>query len=156
MDLAHLTEVAERVITDDLEYLIEKSVSIDQADFAVVSGIQVHNWAGGPNATEPSLEFIAPTKVYVVVGGQTIMIDLMQLPSLTPRQMSILAKHGPHGEYIGNPAAEESTVSSCPVASTLVGFTGNYIAQRMGTGSGEEKVQKLQLPKYTPLPRLPR
>lgn len=67
--------------------------------------------------------------------------------------MSILAKHGPHGQYDGDAAAQESTVSSCPVASTLVGFTGNYAAQKMGAGSGEEEVQ---LPKYTPLPRLPR
>lgn len=90
------------------------------------------------------------------MGGQTILIDLMQLPSLTPRQMSLLAKHGPHGEYIGDSAAEESTVSSCSVASTLVGFSSSYIARRMGTGNGEEQQTKLQLPKYTPITRLPR
>lgn len=95
-------------------------------------------------------------QVYVAVGGQTIMIDLMQLPSLTPRQMSLLAKHGPHGEYIGDSAAEESTVSSTSVASTLVGFSSNYIARRMGTGSGDEQQPKLQLPKYTPINKLPR
>lgn len=57
--------------------------------------------ADGNDKSEPNLEFIAPTKVYVVVGGETILLDLMQLPALTPRQMSLLAKHGPNGEYAG-------------------------------------------------------
>jgi hypothetical protein len=43
MDLADMTAVAERVITDDLEYLIEKCVDIEKADYAVVAGVQIHN-----------------------------------------------------------------------------------------------------------------
>jgi len=43
MDLSDMTAVAERVITDDLEYLIEKCVDIEKADYAVVCGVQVHN-----------------------------------------------------------------------------------------------------------------
>jgi hypothetical protein len=43
MDLSDMTAVAERVITDDLEYLIEKCVDIEKADYAVVTGVQIHN-----------------------------------------------------------------------------------------------------------------
>jgi hypothetical protein len=43
----------------------------------------------------------APSKVYTVVGGVTTVLDIMQLPALTPRQTSLLAKHGPNGEYAG-------------------------------------------------------
>jgi hypothetical protein len=57
--------------------------------------------AGGEQEDEPNLEFIAPSKVYVVVGGVTTVLDIMQLPALTPRQMSLLAKQGPNGEYAG-------------------------------------------------------
>jgi hypothetical protein len=57
--------------------------------------------AGGEHADEPNLEFIAPSKVYTVVGGVTTVLDIMQLPALTPRQISLLAKHGPNGEYAG-------------------------------------------------------
>ncbi|WIA17915.1 hypothetical protein OEZ85_009409 [Tetradesmus obliquus] len=135
MDLAELTEVAERVITDDLEYLIEKSVNPDKADFAVVAGIQIHNWAGDDAQGEPNLEFIAPSKVYVVVGGVTTVLDIMQLPALTPRQMSLLARQGPNGEYAGESAADEASVSNSSVPSTLVGFSSSYLARRMGSSS---------------------
>jgi hypothetical protein len=37
----------------------------------------------------------------VVVGGVTTVLDISQLPALTPRQMSLLAKQGPNGEYAG-------------------------------------------------------
>lgn len=135
MDLAELTEVAERVITDDLEYLIEKSVNPDKADFAVVAGIQIHNWAGDDAQGEPNLEFIAPSKVYVVVGGVATVLDIMQLPALTPRQMSLLARQGPNGEYAGESAADEASVSNSSVPSTLVGFSSSYLARRMGSSS---------------------
>lgn len=37
-------QVAERTITDDLEYLIQQSVDPTKADYAVVTGVQIHNW----------------------------------------------------------------------------------------------------------------
>jgi Limiting CO2-inducible proteins B/C beta carbonyic anhydrases len=39
--LVELTNVAERTITDDLEYLISHTVDPRKADYAVVTGIQV-------------------------------------------------------------------------------------------------------------------
>lgn len=71
--------VLRRMSLQDLEYLIEKSVSIDRADFAVVAGIQIHNWSGGPDATEPNLEFIAPTKVWP--QKQPTCIPVLAVPS---------------------------------------------------------------------------
>ena len=44
LDLAELTRVAERTITSDLEFLIAKAVDPAKADYAVVTGVQIHNW----------------------------------------------------------------------------------------------------------------
>eukprot|EP00775_Hariotina_reticulata_P004924 gene4924-5167_t len=154
MDLAQLTEVAERVITDDLEYMIEKCVSIDKADFAVVAGIQIHNWVDAGHSNEPNLEFIAPTKVYVVVGGELIMLDIMQLPPLAPRQMSLLARHSSRpGETspAEQDASEEAAVSNGTVNSTLVGISSSALAKRMG-GSATSTLK--DVPHY--VSRLPR
>lgn len=81
MDLPSLTHVAERTITDDLEYLIEKAVDPSLADYAVISGVQIHNW--GKELSEDgdvSCEFVAPAKCYTVVNGLKTYIDLPQVP----------------------------------------------------------------------------
>ena len=81
LDLADITAVAERTMTNDLEYLIEKAVDPRKhADYAVVTGIQIHNWATDLNGGAPSLEFVAPTKVYVVVNGVKVHLDLSKVP----------------------------------------------------------------------------
>jgi Limiting CO2-inducible proteins B/C beta carbonyic anhydrases len=36
--------VAERTITSDLEGLIKAAVDTQKADYAVVTGVQIHNW----------------------------------------------------------------------------------------------------------------
>lgn len=74
------------VVFQDLEYLIEKCVDPNKADFAVVAGVQIHNWCVGFN--DANLEFVAPSKVYVVVGGEVTIVDLTQLPvSVTLKRM---------------------------------------------------------------------
>jgi hypothetical protein len=81
MDLPALTHVAERTITDDLEYLIEKAVDPSVADYAVISGVQIHNW--GKELSEDgdtSIEFVGPAKCYTVVNGLKTYIDLPQVP----------------------------------------------------------------------------
>ena len=50
------------------------------ADYAVVTGVQIHNWATDFDGGAPSLEFVAPTKMYVVVNGEKIHLDLGQVP----------------------------------------------------------------------------
>ena len=68
-------------ITNDLEYLIEKAVGPDaNADYAVVTGVQIHNWSSDFEGDAPSMEFVAPTKVYAVVNGVKVHLDLGKVP----------------------------------------------------------------------------
>lgn len=62
--------MAERTITNDLEYLIEKAVDPKKhADYAVVTGIQIHNWATDLNGKAPSLEFVAQLLIRIIEIG---------------------------------------------------------------------------------------
>lgn len=90
MDIVDMTKVAERMITNDLEYLISKAVDVKKADYAVVTGVHVHNWSN-EGTDHPTLEFIAPVNAYVVINGEKTAIDIETVPALTPRQMKILA-----------------------------------------------------------------
>jgi len=90
MDLVEMTKVAERMITNDLEFLISKAVDTGKADYAVITGVQIHNW-GNDGTGAPTLEFIQPTTGYCVIDGRRIDLDLQKVPALTPRQMAILA-----------------------------------------------------------------
>ena len=67
-------------ITNDLEYLIEKAVNNANADYAVVTGVQIHNWSSDFESDTPSMEFVAPTKVYAVVNGVKVHLDLGKVP----------------------------------------------------------------------------
>ncbi len=55
-----ITKLAERTITDDLEYLISKAVDPSKADYAVVTGVQIHNWGTEFDADSPNMEWVAP------------------------------------------------------------------------------------------------
>jgi hypothetical protein len=64
----------------DLEYLISKAVNPKNADYAVVTGVQIHNWASDLDDVRiPSMEFVAPARAYVVVNGEKIDLDLQQV-----------------------------------------------------------------------------
>ncbi|KAI8472832.1 MAG: low-CO2-inducible protein [Monoraphidium minutum] len=121
MSLPDMTSLAERVITDDLEYLIEKCVDIEKADYAVVTGVQIHNWSRGLGGD--NFEFVAPTKVYVVNKGQITVLDLNQLPALTPRQVGLLADPGLKGAPAG--------FSSAEVPTALQSLPAQYLAARI-------------------------
>lgn len=73
--------------SQDLEYLIEKSVDITKADYAVVCGVQIHNWDASFSPGSASLEFVAPTRIFVVSYGEKSFLDIAQIPQLTPRQV---------------------------------------------------------------------
>nr|AXF41559.1 LCI520 protein [Chlorella sp. ArM0029B] len=92
LSLVDVTKVAERTISDDLEYLISKTVDTSKADYAVITGVQVHNWANDFEDDSPNMEFVAPTSAYVVVDGVKTHIELAAMPPLTPRQINLL--HG--------------------------------------------------------------
>jgi hypothetical protein len=64
----------------DLEYLISKAVNTKNADYAVVTGVQIHNWASDLDDPRiPSMEFVAPARAYVVINGEKIDLDLQQV-----------------------------------------------------------------------------
>ncbi|PSC69999.1 low-CO2 inducible [Micractinium conductrix] len=92
LSLVDITKVAERTISDDLEYLISKTVDTNKADYAVITGVQVHNWAFDFEDDSPNLEFVFPTSAYVVVDGVKTHVDLAAMPPLTPRQIRLV--HG--------------------------------------------------------------
>ncbi|KAI7838860.1 hypothetical protein COHA_007383 [Chlorella ohadii] len=90
LNLTDVTKVAERTISDDLEFLISQAVDPKKADYAVITGVQIHNWANNFEDDSPNLEFVAPTAAYVVVNGVKTHIDLTAVPPLTPRQTRLL------------------------------------------------------------------
>jgi hypothetical protein len=91
LDIVELTKVAERALRDDLELLISKSVDTKKADYAVISGVQIHAWSKNYDDEHPNLEMVWPAKSYVVVKGERIDFDLASIPGLSPRQLLELA-----------------------------------------------------------------
>jgi len=92
LDLVQLTKIAEASISDDLEQLIELTTADTKADYAVVTGVQIHSWGKDFYDDAPNLEFVAPQRVYVVCNGERTDIDLGNLPDPTPRQLRLLAQ----------------------------------------------------------------
>lgn len=68
------------MITNDLEFLISKAVDTSKADYAVITGVQIHNW-GSDKTGAPTLEFIAPTTGYVVIDGKRVDLELQKVRS---------------------------------------------------------------------------
>ena len=52
----------------------------EKADYAVVTGVQIHNYSTDYHDESPNLEFVAPCSVYVVVRGQRTYLDLNAIP----------------------------------------------------------------------------
>jgi len=129
MDLTQITAVAERMITDDLEYLIEKAVDPKKADYAVVAGVQIHNWSTDFDDANPNLEWVAPSKLYVVVNGETTYLDISKIPSLTPRQLQLLASASMGS---ANAPDVEQPASGITATSTLQEIPNAYLANRLG------------------------
>ena len=78
----------------DLEKLISKAVDPAKADYAVFTGVQIHNWSDRFEDDEPNLEFIMPGKAYVVIQGKQTAIDLNSISvmrDLSPMQCYIFA-----------------------------------------------------------------
>ena len=112
MDLVAMTHFADRTITDDLEYIIKHSVDTRRADYAVVTGVQVHSWARAHAGEEPNLEYLAPSTVYTVVNGQRTYLDLTAIPAMTPRQLKALAAADAGGG--GHPPPSSSDGAGAP------------------------------------------
>mmetsp|Transcript_630 Transcript_630/g.1733 ORF Transcript_630/g.1733 Transcript_630/m.1733 type:complete len:256 (-) Transcript_630:78-845(-) len=91
IDLVELTRIAERRISSDLDALIKQAVDVSDADYAIVTGVQIHSWGQEFDNDEPNLELIAPTKVGVMVQGTYKALRLANLPAPSARQVSQLA-----------------------------------------------------------------
>ncbi|WP_141266680.1 hypothetical protein [Thermodesulfovibrio sp. Kuro-1] len=66
-DLLTLTKITLKVIVEDLENIIEKVVDSKKADYAVISGIQIHG---------PEENYIVPDEAYVVVDGEKKKLEI--------------------------------------------------------------------------------
>eukprot|EP00243_Klebsormidium_subtile_P000160 TRINITY_DN1024_c0_g1_i1.p1 TRINITY_DN1024_c0_g1~~TRINITY_DN1024_c0_g1_i1.p1 ORF type:complete len:486 (+),score=115.64 TRINITY_DN1024_c0_g1_i1:231-1688(+) len=74
--LMDITKTALDVITEDLNDLLSKVVDPATADFAVVTGIQIH--AGtreAPDGVNQFVDYVAPGTMYAVVNGQGHSLD---------------------------------------------------------------------------------
>ena len=131
LTLASITAIAERTISNDLEYLIDQAVDTSKADYAVITGVQIHNWSTDLTSEgAPSLEFVAPTNVYVVINGVRIDLDLTRVPSLSPRQLMIMASAS-----IGEPIDGSTIALSRSTGTTLKEIPLSYLVKKLGGAS---------------------
>mmetsp|Transcript_18930 Transcript_18930/g.48033 ORF Transcript_18930/g.48033 Transcript_18930/m.48033 type:complete len:464 (-) Transcript_18930:152-1543(-) len=137
LDLVAITKLAERTISNDLEFLIDKAVDEQRANYAVITGVQVHNWAVEltEEAGIPSLEFVAPTKAYVVVNGVRTHLDLSKVPALSPRQLQLMAKAS-----VSKSKDEEEVSIARTGAGTLKEIPLKYLTQRLGVTKDPEEL----------------
>jgi hypothetical protein len=157
LNLVSLTAAAERTMTDDLEYLIEKTVDTSKADYAVVTGVQIHNWASDLANGMPSMEFVAPTKVYVCVNGQKMHLDISKVPSMSPRQIMLLAAASLDGT-MAHPmeGAELSASTKGATGSSLQGISPAQLARRLIRGSPiPDESSEEDTPLYTAVATMP-
>ncbi|KAF5838160.1 hypothetical protein DUNSADRAFT_3285 [Dunaliella salina] len=133
LDLVSITQAAERTITNDLEHLISQAVDTSKANYAVFTGVQVHNWAADlTNRSIPSLEFVTVGKSYSVINGQKAPIDIMKVPALAPRQLRLL----------GSVSEEQHPDNDAPAADTTVQeIPRGYLLRRVGGSAGTRYVQ---------------
>ena len=90
-DLVQVTKLADSVIQQDMEALVRASVDPGKADFAVVTGVQIHSYGHTLDEWHPNMEYICPTSMYVVVNGQRHDINLLEdCPPPAPRQLFAL------------------------------------------------------------------
>eukprot|EP00963_Diacronema_lutheri_P009871 scaffold932_cov328-Pavlova_lutheri.AAC.49 len=94
LDLVEITKMCEKMVTEHLELLISQCVDPSKADYAVVTGVQIHSWGVEYDDLEPNLEFISPSTAYTVVNQEKTYIDISAVPALTPRQIRLLAVGG--------------------------------------------------------------
>ena len=65
-------QAAERTLTQDLESLISKGVDTGKADYAVITGVQIHACTDQSVSGDlrELVDYIWPSAAYVVTNGQ--------------------------------------------------------------------------------------
>lgn len=86
-DLVQTTKHANKVFTSDLEKLVKEKVDPAAADYAVITGVQVHSTDVEAYEGHPAMEFIWPTSMYVVVDGARTDIDISDAAAPSPKQL---------------------------------------------------------------------
>ncbi|CAI7930844.1 unnamed protein product [Closterium sp. NIES-54] len=79
LSLVQVTKAALQAINDDLEKLISLTVDPATADYAVITGVQIHSGnqiQGEPFRTERTCDYIAPHQMYAVVRGKRYDLQL--------------------------------------------------------------------------------
>jgi hypothetical protein len=88
LSLVEVTKLANKVIQGDVADLIDKTVDIEKADYAVITGIQIHSTrVANSKVWHPHLEFISPTSMFIVKDGIKHTMDIMGIDPPTPRQL---------------------------------------------------------------------
>lgn len=71
--LVDVTKAALQVITDDLETLISMTVDPEVADYAVITGVQIHSGnqiPGEPFRLDRTVDYVAPGAMYAIIRGE--------------------------------------------------------------------------------------
>ena len=103
LDLVQVTKLCDGVIQKDFKELIRAAVDPSKADFAIITGVHIHNYGHTRDDFHPNMEYICPTSMTVVVNGQATNVDLLSdTPTPTPRQLFALRGNG---DILATPAA---------------------------------------------------
>lgn len=86
MNLVQMTKLAERQITKDLETLIEQTVDSDKFDYAVCTGIHIHQWS----CSGPRCDYVSPCSMYAVVKNTRHEIELSTTSPLPTRLIRLI------------------------------------------------------------------
>ena len=90
----------------------------------------MHNWSSDlENPDIPSIEFVAPSKAFVVTNGEKHYVDLHKVPALAPRQLQALAAGSSSGS---SDATTDSAYTSGDAGSMLVEIPHAYLMKRLG------------------------
>jgi hypothetical protein len=75
LDLVTLTKEAQGLIEEELRALIRDTVDTQKADYAVITGVQIHSSMASTD-NGPTLEFVSPGALYTVIGGRERKLEL--------------------------------------------------------------------------------
>ncbi|GJP47137.1 hypothetical protein CLOM_g6366 [Closterium sp. NIES-68] len=95
LSLVQVTKAALAAINEDLEKLISLTVDPATADYAVITGVQIHSGdqiPGQPFRIERTCDYIAPDQMYAVVRGQKYALQVQTPKSkASPRWFEIIS-----------------------------------------------------------------
>ena len=83
-----------------------------------MTGVQIHNWSDKYDDETPNLEFVAPTKVSVIIDGKRTELDLSKMPVRISHLIHSVTSHrGDHTHTQTHPSTHTHThthIYPCP------------------------------------------